>query len=109
MARWPLARTPYYFIGPRPYREAELAAYIRRAHRRGRRLAEILDDPYVRNRGGRALLQTVMGNPGLIRALGQDVADAIRLQEGELELMRTWPSAARAETTQKALSPGPSQ
>ena len=90
MVGWPLARTPYYFIGPRPYREAELAAYIRREHRRGRRLTEILDDPYVHNRGGRALLETVMGNPGLIRSLGEDVADAIRVQEGELVRTRAW-------------------
>jgi hypothetical protein len=93
MTGWPLARTPYYFIGPRPLREAELAAYIRREHRRGRRLAEVLDDPYIHNRGGRALLQAVLGSPALIRALGEDVADAIRVQEGELELTRAWLSA----------------
>jgi len=102
MAGWPLARTPYYFIGPRPYREAELAAYIRREHRRGRRLAEILDDPYVHNRGGRALLETVLGSPDLIRALGQDVADAIRLQEAELELTRTSLSAGDADDLNSA-------
>jgi hypothetical protein len=95
MPGWPLARTPYYFIGPRPRREAELAAYICRQHRRGRRLAEILDDPYIQNRGGRALLQAVLGSPALIRALGQDVADAIRVQEGELELARARPADAR--------------
>jgi hypothetical protein len=103
MAGWSLARTPYYFIGPRPYREAELAAYIRREHRRGRRLAEILDDPYVHNRGGRALLETVMGSPSLIRALGQDVADAIRLQAGELELTRTPLPAGDAHDPDTAL------
>jgi hypothetical protein len=89
-----LARTPFYFfIGPRPYREAELAAYIRRHHRRGRRLAEILDDPYLRNRG--ALLRAVLGNPTLIRALGEDVAEAIRLQEDDLELILPWLSDRR--------------
>jgi hypothetical protein len=89
MAGWPLARTPFFFIGPRPFLEAELAAYIRREHRRGRRLAEILEDPYVHNRGGQALLRAVMSSPSLIRALGQDVVEAIRLQEGQLELTRT--------------------
>jgi hypothetical protein len=97
MPGWPLARTPYYFIGPRPRREAELAAYICRQHRRGRRLAEILDDPYIQNRGGRALLQAVLGSPAVIRTLGQDVADAIRVQEDELELARARLSAARSE------------
>jgi hypothetical protein len=92
MAGWPIERTPFYFLGPWPLREAELAAYIRREHRRGRRLAEIVDDPYVHNRGGRALLQAVLGSPTLIRALGEDVAEAIRMQGGELELSRTWAS-----------------
>jgi hypothetical protein len=40
----PLARTPFYFLGRRRYREAELAAYLRHEHRRGRRVAKILDD-----------------------------------------------------------------
>jgi hypothetical protein len=85
MPEWPLARTPFYFIGPRPYREAELAAYIRREHRRGRPLAEILNDPYFDRRGHQGLLRAVLRQPGLIRALGQDVVDAIRLQESELQ------------------------
>jgi hypothetical protein len=97
MPGWPLARTPYYFIGPRPRREAELAAYIHRQHRRGRRLAEILEDAYIRNRGGRALLPAVLGSPALIRALGEDVADAIRMQEDELALTRARRSEAPRE------------
>lgn len=92
---WPLARTPFFFIGPRPYRETELAAYIRREHRRGRHLAEILNDSYLDRRGGDALLRAVLRRPSLIRALRQDVADAFRLQEAELEQTR-WGSGARA-------------
>jgi hypothetical protein len=80
---WPLARTPYFFIGPRPYREAELAAYIRREHRRGRHLTDILDDPYL-DRRSEALVRAVLRHPSLIRALREDVVDAIRLQETEL-------------------------
>jgi hypothetical protein len=95
MARWPLERTPFYFIGPRPYREAEVAAYIRREHRRGRRLAEIVNDPYIDRRGGRSLLQAALGRPSLIRALGQDVCDAIRLQEDELQSTMRAPSGVR--------------
>jgi hypothetical protein len=72
-----LARTPFYFLGRRPYREAELIAYLRREHRRGRRLDEILNDPYVDRCGGQAVLRAVFRRPGLIRSLGQDVADAI--------------------------------
>ena len=76
-ARAPLASTPFYFLGRRPYREAELAAYLRREHRRGRRLVEIVSDPYVARCGGQSVLWAVLGRPSLIRALRQDVADAI--------------------------------
>jgi hypothetical protein len=84
--RWggPLAGTPFYFLGPRPYREAELAAHIRREHARGRRLTEILGDPYIDRRGGQAVLRTVLERPSLIRALGHDVVEAIRRPQGEL-------------------------
>jgi len=30
-AEWLLARSPFFFVRPRPYREAELAAFIHRA------------------------------------------------------------------------------
>jgi hypothetical protein len=73
----PLARTPFYFLGRRPYREAELAAYLRREHRRGRNLSEILDDPYVERCGGEAVLRAVFRRPSLIRSFAEHVADAI--------------------------------
>lgn len=86
---WPLARTPFFFLGPRLYREAELAAYIRREHARGRNLAEILYDPYLNRHGSQALLHAVLRRSGLIRALRQDVADAIRLRQCELRQQRS--------------------
>jgi hypothetical protein len=76
-AEGPLTRTPFYFLGGRPYREAELAAYLRREHRRGRRLSEIVNDPYVSGCGGQSVLRAVLGSPSLIRAFAQDDADAI--------------------------------
>ena len=72
-----LRRTPFFFFGRRRYREAELASYLRREHRRGRRLTEIVEDPYVEHCGGRSVLRVVLRQPGLIRALREDVADAI--------------------------------
>jgi hypothetical protein len=80
----PLERTPFFFIGPRPYREAELAAHIIREHGRGRDLDQILNDPYLERRGGRALVRAVLRRPDLIRALGRDVADAIVRHRDEL-------------------------
>jgi hypothetical protein len=76
----PLARTPFYFAGPRPYREAELAAYIHREHRRGRALADILGDARVANCGSEALVRAVLQRPRLIRELGRDIAESIGLQ-----------------------------
>jgi hypothetical protein len=79
-----LARTPFYFIGSRPYREAELAAYMRREHRRGRHLDEIVQDPYVARCGGPSLLRAALGRPDLIRAMWEDAAEAIRAGQAEL-------------------------
>jgi hypothetical protein len=72
-----LERTPFFFLGRRRYREAELAAYLRREHHRGRRLAEILDDPYIERCGGESVLRAVLGRPDLIRSLGADIEEAI--------------------------------
>ena len=71
-----LARTPYFFSGRRPYREERLLSYIRREHRRGRHLAEILDDPYVRRCGSRALVWQTLRDTSLIDLLEQDVREA---------------------------------
>jgi hypothetical protein len=73
----PLSRTPYFFLGRRPYREAELAAYLRREHRRGRRITEILNDPYIDRCGGQAVVRAALRQPDLIRALREDITDAI--------------------------------
>jgi hypothetical protein len=76
-----LVSAPFSFLGRDLDREAELAAHIRREHRRGRQLAAILDDPYVRRRGSRGVLRQVLRRPELIRALREDVAEAIRREQ----------------------------
>jgi hypothetical protein len=72
-----VARSPYYFIGPRPFREARLRSYIIREHRRGRPLDEILADPYLRRYGSDSLIRTVLVGPETIAALRLDAAAAI--------------------------------
>ena len=72
-----LARTPFFSFGGRPYVEQELAAHIRREHRRGRRIAEILSDPYV-TRCGPSTLARVLRRRRLLEALEADVAESIR-------------------------------
>jgi hypothetical protein len=43
-----------------------LRGYIVREHRRGRRLAEILDDPYIRRCGCQSLVWHVLEDPRMI-------------------------------------------
>jgi hypothetical protein len=72
----PLARTPYFFSARRPFREERLVSYIRREHRRGRHLGEILDDPYVRRCGSREFLWATLRDTSLIELLDADVREA---------------------------------
>jgi|SRR5689334_13277367 len=70
--------SPFFFVGPRPYREARLRSYIVREHRRGRPLAEILEDSYLERHGTRSLVWRVIVQPRTIAALGADCVDGIR-------------------------------
>jgi hypothetical protein len=72
-----IARSPYFFLGARPFREARLGSYIVREHRRGRALEEILDDPYLRRYGSESLIWKVLSRPDTIAALKADVLAAI--------------------------------
>jgi len=74
----PLARTPFFSFGRRPYREERLAAYIRREHARGRHVRDILGDPYVERCGGSSVVRAVLQQRGMIETLEHDVAQAIR-------------------------------
>jgi hypothetical protein len=73
----PLARTPFYFLDRRPYHEAELAAYLRREHRRGRHLSEIVNDRYVERCGGESVIRVLLRRPSVVKALGEDVVQTI--------------------------------
>ncbi|HKD93105.1 MAG TPA: hypothetical protein VKB43_00145 [Gaiellaceae bacterium] len=72
----PLARTPYDFVGRRPFREERLVSYIRREHRRGRHLGEILDDRYVHRCGSREFVWATLRHTSLIELLEADVREA---------------------------------
>jgi hypothetical protein len=77
MASWgPLGRTPYFFSARRPFREERLLSYIRREHRRGRHLGEILDDPYVRRCGSREFVWATLRHTPLIELLEADVRES---------------------------------
>lgn len=75
---------PYFFFGPRPFREQRVAAYVLREHRRGRPLAEILGDPYLERLGSRTFCWMVLSQPRIIAALGRDAAAAVESCRSEL-------------------------
>ena len=79
-----LGGTPYFFAARRPYKEAELLSYIRREHRRGRHLGEIIDDPYVHSLGSRNFLWATLRDTSLIELLDADVREAIQRESAAL-------------------------
>ena len=55
-----------------------LATYVIREHERGRTLAEIMDDPYVRNRTNEEQRARLLDNPEIVHAIGHDVVESTR-------------------------------
>ena len=64
-------RNPFSFLFARSSQEERLSAYVIREHERGRPLAEILEDPYVRNRCTDAEIARLLDRPEVIHALGE--------------------------------------
>ena len=77
-AGWRFAGNPFLFLAHRTLLEARLRSYILGQHRRGRRLSEILDDPYVRRCGSPQVCWEVVSDPATIRALATDIEEAVR-------------------------------
>jgi hypothetical protein len=67
-------RNPFSFLFARSGTEERLAAYVIREHGRGRAVAEILEDPYVRNRSTEQQRARLLERPDVIRAIGDDTA-----------------------------------
>ncbi|HVD26813.1 MAG TPA: hypothetical protein VNB86_12575 [Gaiellaceae bacterium] len=78
MALSDLFRNPFSFLFTRSSSEERVAAYVVREHERGRSLAEILDDPYVKNRTTPLERDRLLDRPEVIRALGRDVVQSVR-------------------------------
>ena len=71
-------RNPFSFLFAGSSKDERLAAYVIREHDRGRALAEILDDPYVRNRCSGEECARILDRPEVVRALGDDIVEAGR-------------------------------
>ena len=73
-----LLRSPFSFLSTRSSQEERVAAYVVREHERGRTLAEILDDPYVRNRLTPQQADRLLDRPEIIRAVGDSAVEQTR-------------------------------
>lgn len=73
-------RNPFSFLFARSSGEDRVVTYLIREHERGRPLAEILEDPYVRNRCTPQERERLLDRPELIRAVGDDVVASARGQ-----------------------------
>jgi hypothetical protein len=61
----------------RSSREDQLAAYVIREHHAGRKLDEILADPYLRNRASELERRRLLERADIIKAVGEDTARSI--------------------------------
>jgi hypothetical protein len=68
----------FSFLGTRSTQEERVAAYVIREHDRGRSLAQILDDPYVRNRCSQQEIARLLDRPDVLKAIGDDIAEEAR-------------------------------
>jgi hypothetical protein len=68
-------RNPFAALFSRSDQLDRLATYVIREHARGRPLAEILEDPYIRNRSTPEQRARILDNPDLIRALGESAIE----------------------------------
>ena len=97
-----LRGNPYWLFSRFRFRELQLRAYIVREHRAGRRLADILSDPYVR-RFGPDFSARIIVHPLTIAALERNDAEAIAAYNSPMAGSFSPNTARRPSAT--ALSP----
>jgi hypothetical protein len=78
--RW---RNPFLFLFGRSRREDYLAQYVVRECRRGRRLSEVLEDAYVRNRSTPEQRARLLDRPDIVAALGATATERLAHSRGE--------------------------
>ena len=75
-------RSVFSFLGTRSSQADRVAAYVVREHDRGRSLNDILDDPYVKNRCSTQEVARLLDRPDVIKAIGDDMAEAAKASLG---------------------------
>ncbi|HXR11693.1 MAG TPA: hypothetical protein VN770_05315 [Gaiellaceae bacterium] len=73
-----LLRSPFSFLFTKPSAEEHVVAYVLREHGSGRRLEEILQDPFVQNRLSPEQQQRMLARPDVIHVLGEQDVEAAR-------------------------------
>ena len=68
----------FSFLSARSAVEDRVATYVIREHRRGRRLSEILDDAYVKNRLTPQQCERLLDREDVIHAIGHEEVQAVR-------------------------------
>lgn len=74
MARRSLWRNPFAGLFARSSREDQLAAYVIREHHAGRKLDDILADPYIKNRASELERRRLLERPDIVKAVGEHTA-----------------------------------
>jgi hypothetical protein len=69
-------RSPFSFLFAGTGAEERVVTYVRREHRRGRRLVEILNDAFVRSRLSEVEIGRLLERPDLVHALGDHFVEA---------------------------------
>jgi hypothetical protein len=73
-----ILRSPLSFLFTRSSAEEQVVSYITREHRRGRALAEILQDRYVQNRLSPQQQARLLDRPDVVKTLGEQDIDSAR-------------------------------
>jgi len=71
-------RNPFSFLFTRSSAEEQVVGYLTREHRRGRPVAEILQDRYVQNRLSEQQQARLLDRPDVVHTLGEQDIDAAR-------------------------------
>jgi len=71
-------RNPFSFLFARSSAEEQVVAYLTREHRRGRSVADILNDRYVQNRMTPDQQLRLLDRPELVKTLGEQDIDSAR-------------------------------
>jgi hypothetical protein len=73
-------RNLFAFLFTRGQKQKLMAEYVIREHRRGRDLAEILEDPYVVNNCSPDEIRRILDEPEVLHAIGDDLIAAHKSQ-----------------------------